>query len=202
MTRADLIHRLRSEVRDVSAVLGWIDAYVAAELRDRRSAEVIEAAGRAAMAEPAPRHEMPVSRNCQDGAGSTVVGGGAPPPNRAPHRDSGGDRALGSDRSRIASQRAKPDAPAEVVEADHNDLAYADPSKLPMHAHKSAAELRERAEVAAAYRLMCSPHEWTDADSLAMARYVAAVARERQKPAPRLPAFASESSMAVQGGQP
>jgi hypothetical protein len=35
-----------------------------------------------------------------------------------------------------------------------------------------AVELEPRALVAAEYRLMCSPHEWTDEDSEAMARYV------------------------------
>lgn len=35
-----------------------------------------------------------------------------------------------------------------------------------------AIELEPRAIVAAEYRLMCSPHEWTDEDSAAMARYV------------------------------
>lgn len=69
MTRDMLIHRLRSEVRDVSAVMGWIDAYVAAELRDRRSAEIVEAAGRRAMAEPAPK--LPAFASDNAGAGNT-----------------------------------------------------------------------------------------------------------------------------------
>lgn len=69
MSRADLIHRLRSEVRDVSAVLGWIDAYVAAEVRDRRSAEVIEAARSRAMSEPAPR--LPAFASGNAGAGNS-----------------------------------------------------------------------------------------------------------------------------------
>lgn len=36
--------------------------------------------------------------------------------------------------------------------------------------------LEGRAVVAAEYRICCSPHEWTDEDSLAMARYVLAAA--------------------------
>ena len=33
-------------------------------------------------------------------------------------------------------------------------------------------KLRNRAVVAADYRLNCSPHEWTDEDSLAMAKFI------------------------------
>lgn len=40
-------------------------------------------------------------------------------------------------------------------------------------------ELRERAETAALYRLTCSPHEWSDKDSLAMAAFIAALAISR-----------------------
>lgn len=47
-----------------------------------------------------------------------------------------------------------------------------------------AAELEARAVVAAEYRLCCSPHEWTDEDSEAMAKYViaarGALAQERR----------------------
>ena len=39
---------------------------------------------------------------------------------------------------------------------------------------RDAAPLRDRAVVAAMYRLNCSPHEWTRADSEAVARYVMA----------------------------
>ena len=39
---------------------------------------------------------------------------------------------------------------------------------------EEAAPFRDRAVAAALYRLNCSPHEWTDADSEAMARYVMA----------------------------
>jgi len=37
------------------------------------------------------------------------------------------------------------------------------------------ADLKGRAIVAAEYRLHCSPHEWTDDDSEAMARYIIAL---------------------------
>jgi hypothetical protein len=39
---------------------------------------------------------------------------------------------------------------------------------------EEAAPLRDRAAAAALYRLNCSPHEWTDAESDAIARYVTA----------------------------
>lgn len=38
-----------------------------------------------------------------------------------------------------------------------------------------ADQLKDRAIVAAEYRLHCSPHEWTDDDSEAMARYIIAL---------------------------
>lgn len=40
---------------------------------------------------------------------------------------------------------------------------------------QSTEHLRNRAIVAAEYRLHCSPHEWTDEDSEAMARYIIAL---------------------------
>ena len=45
----------------------------------------------------------------------------------------------------------------------------------PAAVNGQAAKLKDRAIVAAEYRLHCSPHEWTDADSEAMARYIIAL---------------------------
>jgi hypothetical protein len=43
------------------------------------------------------------------------------------------------------------------------------------HRDSPADKLKDRAIVAAEYRLHCSPHEWTDDDSEAMARYILAL---------------------------
>ena len=48
----------------------------------------------------------------------------------------------------------------------------AQPVALVAEVVAKALRLQDRATVAAAYRLNCSPHEWTEVDSLAMAQFV------------------------------